>query len=128
MRRTLGHYALLVMAVVFGVEFILFFGAALTNAGRAHADAVRFLVLAIATFLTFVASLAMFVRAVSHPGLCFAGLLFLQLGANALSTLVAQGTAEHLLRDAIATLMGGVLLWAARVSRRQDGEARELQK
>lgn len=128
MRRTLGHYALLILAVIFGAEFMLFFVAALTNAGRAHANAVKYLVLAIATLLTFAASLAMFGKAVRHPGLCFTGLLFLQPGANALAKLVAHGTAEHLLRDAVATVIGAVLLWAAKASRRQDGEARELQK
>ena len=46
-RRSAGHFVLLVIAVVFGVEFILFFTNALSLARRAEAAAVPFLLLAL---------------------------------------------------------------------------------
>jgi hypothetical protein len=119
--RTLGHYLLLVVSLVFAAEFLLFFVAALTNAGLNPPAGRRYLVLTIAVFLTFVASLTLFVKRTAHPGLCLIGLLLVQPAASALSLMAAGGTADHVVRDVVAAILGVGAFVAAKVSTRARG-------
>lgn len=117
-RRTIAHYVLLLVAIVFAVEFLLFFTAALTNAGRNQPQAFRYLVLAIATFLTFVASGAMFLRRVPRAGLGLIGLLLVQPAANAIADAVGGKPPGNVLVPAVAAIAGAAALIAvARAAR-----------
>ena len=51
-RRTIGHYLLLVLAVLLWIEMVLFFTAALHNAGRDHPATIRFGILTIGVFVS----------------------------------------------------------------------------
>jgi hypothetical protein len=105
-RRTLAHWVLLLVAIVFAVEFALFFAAALSNTGRNQAEAYRYLTLAIATFLTFLISLAIFLKRVPRAGLGLIGLLLMQPSASLIADVVAGKPAKNAAIAIVAAVAG----------------------
>ncbi|MEO8218715.1 MAG: hypothetical protein ABI718_16685 [Acidobacteriota bacterium] len=103
------HYLLLVEAIVFFAEFVVFLTAALHNAGRMQGTALRFLVLTICVFLTSVAAFFGFARRINFAVGVFVGLLLVQPAIGALANAVGSARQEDL-TVAMVTGIGGVLL------------------
>lgn len=107
--RAAGHWLLLLLAVFFVVETILFFAKALQE-GRASLHAGSgWLILTIGTFLTGVAALQGFVRKVQAAFAELVGLLLIQPGISFLSHL-ADPKLKGASGSGLASTIAGVLL------------------
>jgi len=118
-KRDAGHYLLLVIALAFLGEEILFFSAALGHAGRQQGTALRLLVLTLGVFLTAIAALYGFVRQIHFAVGVFFGLLLVQPAISALANYVGGEPQKDMTLAIIGGLAGASLLMAG-VSRNRQ--------
>ncbi|HSP34464.1 MAG TPA: hypothetical protein VLU46_09120 [Thermoanaerobaculia bacterium] len=110
MKRAVGHYLLLTLAVVFFLEEFVFLTSTLTHAGRHPVVATRFLVLTIGVFLTAVAALYGFIRTIAAPGLAVVALLMIQPAIGAAANAIGGMPQKNALIATSAAVVGVGLL------------------
>lgn len=112
--RRWGHYLLLLVAVVFTGEAILFLTTALQH--KLSATGVRFLMLAVSVFLTTATALYGFARVVQKPVTLLLGLLLLQPAVSSASSFLQTGKLADSVGVATVAAVVGVLLIASVVN------------
>jgi hypothetical protein len=109
-KRTAGHALLLLLAIGFFVEDVVFLGHALGQAGHNQPNSLKFLVLTLGVFFTYAAALYGFGRRILRPGHLFAGLLLVQPAVSALANAVGRFPQSDLGMATFTGIAGSALI------------------